>query len=309
MVWSDPEIVQLSKEFVTVADEVYMLYPEDPGNLQRVADNPDHVFFKRFGAQVPKTEWNHPGTKQGIYMIGPDAEYLEAKFAGNGNPRDIAARLRRALQRWATLKAEKGYAAKPIPPVKTTFPPEVADRKMILRVNLRDLPRGPGDRSGARREDMPNSDMWYDFVKWAWNENWIGFDDPSAWVTKSRTAAPVPNSVLLPLVRETLVDNVRGQAAGWSADHVKSASLTKRVLSQRGSLIEIEYSGTARMSSGGASFNPTLYGKAIYDEASKQFVKFDLLAIGPRSGRGSFNQREKDLGPAPMGVAYELVKK
>lgn len=286
-----------------------MLYPEDPGNLQRVANNPDHVFFKRFGAQVPKPEWNHPGTKQGIYMIGPDAEYLEAKFAGNGDPRDIAARMKRALKTWTTLKAQKGYAEKPIPSVATTYPPEVAGKKMILRANLRDLPRGPGDRSGARREELNDTGMWYEFVRWAWNENWIGFDDPTEWVPKGGTAEAVPNSVLMPLVKEILVDNVRGQTGTWADEHVKSAKLTKRIVAQRGSLTEIEYSGTARMQSGGASYAPTLYGRASWNASTKKFVSFDLLAIGPRSGRGSFNQRENDLGPAPMGISFELVSK
>ncbi len=66
LVWSDPEIKRLSKEFVTVADEVYYLYPENPSQLARAEERDDHLFFKRFGQAMPKGDWNHPGTKQGI---------------------------------------------------------------------------------------------------------------------------------------------------------------------------------------------------------------------------------------------------
>ena len=43
MVWSDEEVQELSREFVTVTDEVYMLYPEDEWNLKRVADTPQQA--------------------------------------------------------------------------------------------------------------------------------------------------------------------------------------------------------------------------------------------------------------------------
>ena len=45
MVWSDPEIAKLSREFVTVADEAYKLYPEGAGHLKIVQGTPAHQFF------------------------------------------------------------------------------------------------------------------------------------------------------------------------------------------------------------------------------------------------------------------------
>ena len=146
LVWSDPEIKRLSKEFVTVADEVYYLYPENPQHLARAASREDHLFFKRFGDSMPKGDWNHPGTKQGIYMMGPNAEYLEGRFAASSDPADIRARLSRALSRWEALRSEKSYANKAIP-ARPWSPPPGVEGELVLRVNIRDLPRGRGIRA------------------------------------------------------------------------------------------------------------------------------------------------------------------
>lgn len=305
MVWSDPEIIALSKQFVPVAEEVQLLYPEDQWSMQRVKDTPGHQLFRRFGEQVPKQDWNHPGTKQGIYMMGPQGEYLGAKFAGSGDPRDIARRMRAALATWKGVADQKGYAGLAIPAGPPVVPPEVAGKPMVLRVALRDLPRGPGDRSGARREDLPPSDMWMDFIKWAWNENWIAFDQPSAWVPKGREPEPVP--LFRRLAMETLVDNVRGQAPGWRPEFVREATLTMRRVGVLDGIWTIEYRGSARLDSGGASYAPRLFGTAEWDPKAGRFRRFDLLAIGPRAGKAVFNQRENDPGPAPMGVAFQLV--
>lgn len=299
MVWSDPEIKRLSKEFVTVADEVYMLYPEDPGNLNRVKDRPEHRFFKKFGEAMPPGAWNHPGTKQGIYMIGPEAEYLEGRFAASGEASDIRDRLKRALDRWETLRKEKGYANKPIPAKPWSPPPDV-EGELILRVNLRDLPRGPGDESGKRRHELPATGMWRDFVKWAWNENWFAVPKASAFVPKGEGEEEVDSAVVRSMAREVLVDNVRGQTQGWRDDEVEVATLRMEKLDSR----RIEYNGKVSMKAGQRSYAATIYGQGVWN--GKAFESLDLVVLGMRQGRGSFNQRENDLGPAPMGITLSL---
>jgi len=313
LVWSDPEIARLSREFVTVADEVYMLYPEDQWNLDRVKNNPDHLLFKKFGEQVPKNEWHHPGTKQGTYMMGPNGEYLEAKFASSTAP-DILARMRRALdrwetlrKRWETLRKEKGYANEPVPTAKASLPPEVAGKALVFQVSLRDLPRGPSSTSGARFEQVPNGDRaWMDFVKWAWNQNWIGFDEPSAWATDS--AEPVPVVPFTRLAREVLVDNVRGQGGPWKPADVKVADLSMRRIAVKDGLWSVEYRGRAEMDAGVPTYRCTLYGQALWDPRTRAFREFELVATGMRSGAWRFNQRENDPGPAPLGIVVTLPR-
>jgi hypothetical protein len=301
LVWSDPEIKNLSKEFVTVADEAYYLYPENPQHLQRAMARPDTQFFHKFGTAMPPGAWNTRGTKQGIYMMGPEAEYLEGRFAASGEPADIRARLNRALAKWEALKTEKGYANKAIP-VKPWSPPPDVEGELVLRVNLRDLPRGPGDKSGARRHEVQGTGMWMDFVKWAWNENWVAVERANTFVPKGSGAEPVDPEVVRMIAREVLVDNVRGQTAEWRPEEVKRASLTMRRLTNG----RIEYLGEVSMEAGQRGYDAKLYGQGSWN--GKSFTELDIVAIGMRRGRGSFNQRENDLGPAPMGVTLSLSR-
>jgi hypothetical protein len=301
LVWSDPEIKKLSKEFVTVADEAYYLYPENPQHLQRAMARPDTQFFHKFGTAMPPGAWNTRGTKQGIYMMGPEAEYLEGRFAASGEPADIRARLNRALAKWEALKAEKGYANKAIP-VKPWSPPPDVEGELVLRVNLRDLPRGAGDKSGARRHEVQGTGMWMDFVKWAWNENWVAVERANTFVPKGSGPEPVDPEVVRMIAREVLVDNVRGQTAEWRPEEVKRAQMTMRRLPSG----KFEYSGEVSMEAGQRGYDAKLYGQGSWN--GKSFTELDIVAIGMRRGRGSFNQRENDLGPAPMGVTLSLSR-
>lgn len=299
MVWSDPEIKKLSKAFVTVADESYYLYPENPEHQRQAMSREDHRFFKQFGESMPKGDWNHPGTKQGIYMMGPNAEYLEGRFAASGEPGDIRQRLNRALSRWETLRAQKSYANKPIPARPWSPPPDV-EGELILRVNLRDLPRGPGDKSGARRHEVAATGMWNDFMKWAWNENWVAVERASSLVPKGSGLETVDPAVVSRIAREVMVDNVRGQAPEWEPREVKAASLMmKRIAGGR-----IEYRGSVSLGSGSRGYEARLYGQGSWDGTA--FSELDLVAIGMRRGGSQFNQRANDPGPAPMGVTLSL---
>lgn len=300
MVWSDPEIKKLSKEFVTVADEAYYLYPENPLHLERAKSREDHRFFRQYGEAMPKGDWN-AGTKQGIYMMGPNAEYLEGRFAASGDPADIRARLQRALDRWQRLKGEKGYANQAIPSRAWTPPPGV-EGELILRVNLRDLPRGNGDRSGARRHELPETGMWRDFTKWAWNENWIGLPSAAALVPKGKDAEAVDSATVSRIAREVIIDNVRGQAPEWQPADVKQANLTMRRLDEK----TIEFRGDIDLRGAGRSIVGKVYGRGVW--SGSKFESLDLVMLGTRQGSSRFNQRENDPGPAPIGVTLSLKR-
>lgn len=249
---------------------------------------------------MPKGDWN-AGTKQGIYMMGPNAEYLEGRFAASGEATDIRARLQRALDRWKKLKDDKGYAAKPIPN-KTWSPPPGIEGELIFRVNLRDLPRGNGDRSGARRHELPDTGMWRDFIGWAWNENWIGIPSANALVPKGSGTELVDSVIVRRIAREVLVDNVRGQAPEWRDEDVKAAELSMKRIDGR----TIEFVGRFELAAPGRSFAGKIYGRGSLD--GKAFNSLDLVAIGNRQGSSRFNQRESDPGPAPMGVTLSLKR-
>ncbi len=291
-----------------MAEEVHFLYPEGAGNLERAKGRPMHEFFKAFGEQMPAADWNDPGTKQGVYMIGPNSEYLEGGGAISGNAAHVRERLRTALKRWKKLRKEKGYANEPVPAVANVSVPEVADKPLVLRVFLRDLPRGKGDASGRRFTEGDLRGMWLNFTKWAWNINWLALDDPSALVPKGKKAQPVASDVFRRICRDTLVDNVRGQTSRWREQDIELAELTMQRLKDDDGLWVIEYRGKASMKSGRLSYTPSLYGRGTWDPKARAFETLEIVAIGERAGAGTFNQRERDRGTAPMGVALVLFR-
>ncbi|MFK7739790.1 MAG: hypothetical protein AB8H80_05655 [Planctomycetota bacterium] len=303
MVWSNPRIRKLTREFVSVADGVYMLYPEDAGNLNRVKNNEDHQFFKRFGESMPPGDWHHPGTKQGIYMIGPDGEYLEGCFAASGAPDDVAGRLKRALQRWETLRKEKDYANEPVPFVKTMLPHELTSAEFLLRVHARDLPRG--DRKQMRfspREHL--SGRWDEFMQWAWNENWHDTPDWRALLPAAgKDAKSVDEDFVSWLVCNALVDNVRGQANPWEERAVQKAELTVQRVGTQAGKVKLVYRGMVNLEQDNRTLQMKLYGEGLFDKKANDLVKFELLASGMRAGSQRFNQRWTDMGPAPIGFA------
>jgi hypothetical protein len=287
---------------------VHHIYPEGAGNLARAKGKPAHEFFKKFGQAMPKKDWNDPGTKQGVYMIGPNAEYLEGGGAISGNMDAVRKRLRNALDRWNVLRKKQKYANKPVPETTNIVVPAMAGKPLVLRVFLRDLPRGKKDDSGRRFTERDLGGLWIDFTKWAWNLNWLGLDDATVLVPKGKKLEPVKSAVFRRICREALVDNVRGQNRGWRDQQVKLAELTMLRLKDTAGNWNIEYRGKASMESGNAKFAPKLYGRGVWNPKKRQFESLEIVAIGEREGAGRFNQRERDRGPAPMGVALVLYR-
>jgi len=263
--------------------------------------------FKSYGEHVPEGDCNPPGTKQGIYMMGPNGEYLEGAHAASGSASRLLKRMKRALERWESLKAEEKYAGLPVPRGAAVAPPEVNEAPLALRVSLRDLPRGEGDNSGRRRTEKDlKGQPWMKFTEWAWNQNWLTLAEPEHLVPEGKKEQPVPDETLLRIVRQALVDNVRGQNPAWKAEDVKEANLNMRAVRRKGSEVHIEYAGAARMDDGNKRFAPELRGRAVWNRKTRTFESFRLVAIGERAGAASFNQRAKDKEPAPMGIALEL---
>ncbi len=302
LVWSDERVRELSREFVTVADEAYMLYPEHEAHLRRVADRPQHRFFRRYGEAMPEGDWHHPGTKQGLYMIGPDAEYLEGRFAASGFPDDVVERLERALARWDELRAQKGYANEPVPAVASTLPPELERAPFVLRVHSRDLPRDGGTRCVRFDVETYGKASWRAFTDWAWNENWLAVADGGAFVPAGEGEQAVEDAVVQRIATQVLIDNVRGQAGTWPTDAVRSANMTMRRGATADGVTAIVYRGEVDLDDGERTMRLRLYGEGSCDAAGR-LRAFELVALGVRTGAHRFNGRRDDPGPAPIGFA------
>jgi hypothetical protein len=207
------------------------------------------------------------------------------------------------------VKKEKGYRPQPIPRVPTdvTWADRAAQAGLLLQVNSRDLPRRPGGPEGRRFYEVENPNAtWLDFRKWAWNQDWfeLSKDEARALLPSDGRATKVADPVVRRLVRDHLVDNVRGQVQNWEDRHIQAASLSAERVSLQGKVERIQYRGQAKAGDGAKAWEGSLLGLATFDHAKGRFTKFELLATGMRRGRCTFNNRQDDEGPAPMAVSF-----
>jgi hypothetical protein len=237
----------------------------------------------------------------------PDGEYLGA-HPGRHAKEDTLALLARALERWEKIVKEKGLQPKPIPRrARKLWEGEgVAARAggsvgsgaaMILQVNSRDLPKADGTFAG------PPEYRNY------WNQNWLDFTaaDVAGLLPKNGARTEVPSPLFRRVARESLIDNVRGQSGGWPETAVRKAVLTVEPVSTQGDLQTVRYEGEFRAELPDRSYGGKLRGLAVYDAKKNAFTKFELVAVGVRTGgTGSANFRTQGEGDSGLGVSFIL---
>lgn len=306
--WRDERVLEQLQHFVPCADEVWRLQNRD---------EPDCKHFQSFCDDGRRL--NGEGdtvTRQGTYCVTPSGVLLGS--ANTRDPRRMAELLRTSLEKWKTLSREERLL--PFDPATIVIErPE--DRYpvdgLVLRVVSRDLPRDPETRDPA------------DWRTHAWN-----FDH--AWFSRAEVERLVPREFAVGatyeldaaltkrLVRLHLVDNVRGQTAGYADRAVKEARLSGTISAVDGNTVTIAITGRAsqsdqrtdtddRTGDNAASDEPQrgvaveLLGSAVFDTESRRFTAFDLVAVGTRFGTTRFNQRHDDRAAAPIGFHLHLA--
>lgn len=293
-VWSEDDVQALAKNFLCVADEVWLL-----DHL----DTPGGKFFREYTKHVPPQLGFGETTKQGVYAMTPEGEYLGGHFARHSKP-DTLAMLKDALAKWNEIVQKRGLKPKPIPGrapnhtwgadgLPASAGGEVGAKSgLILQVYSRDLP-------GAAEKTPGIGDY-----KNAWNENWIDFtpQDLSHFLPKGGSKGAVPDALIRRMGRECLIDNVRGQVDKWAENEVKKASLQSEVVSAREGVLTLKLQGEFVAEAGARGYDCKLCGKAVFDSTAKQFRFFELVAVGLR--KGPTNHFRLPGEPAsPQGVA------
>lgn len=286
----------LAKNFLCVADEVWTLDH---------TDTPGARFFKEFvGSSGGALSWG-PTTKQGVYVMTPEGEYLGGHVARHDKPSTVAL-LKSALQNWNDLVAKKSIKSKPIPARNTnrTWGAEGlvanaggdAGRKsaLILEVFVRDLPY-----KGERHPGPPEYKNWY-------NQTWMDFttEEVQSLLPKAGGKTPVPDAIVRKIAKEALLDFVRGQTGAWTDAQVRKASLTVEPAPGKDGLAVVRYQGEFELGDAGRGFDGKLYGTAAYDARTGRFARFELAAAGMRHGKTeNFRGNEP---PSPLGVAFVI---
>ncbi len=292
-VWSDPRIIQLTKQFVPAADEVW--------RLQQGSD-PECVFFQAMA------EHGHYGgrpgqTRQGIYVCSPSGKFLAS--INSNNPASVLAMLERGLQAWAKLPAEEKRLS-PLSEIKPRHRWEDSFPKdgLVLSMITRDLPADcdPGKPGAAR-----------------WNQDrvWFSRGEARQWLPRNPQQGdkhPVPQELVSRLARLHLVDTVNGQTSPFAPGQVTGSQIATEVLEREGARVKIKITGSTKGDSQGRSWRESAHGvetrilgHGVYDLEKEAFVAFQMVALGTRWGYTALNGRRRDSASGPLGFVFDLA--
>ena len=297
-------IALLSEQFIPVA--------EDSSALERQQDDKGE-FFRHIAEQGHYGGRTHPtSTRQGSYTFTADGRFLAA--VNTRDPEQMAAMAHTAIERW---QQPEGLSEPSPAQLVDTASPDAgypADG-LVLELAARDLPR----------DDDTRPDDWR---KGAWNRDY-------AWFTRAEAVSLVPSGrdigsvqeaparITRRLARFHLRDFVRGEPYAWPEEALQHAELHAEVTAVDGDEIYLTLRAAIRLDHEAhwvrpedgeerryrTGFDARLTGEAVWNDRQHAFTAFDLLATGPRWGANQYNNRDDDLGPAPLGIAFKLAGK
>ncbi|MGN6810327.1 MAG: hypothetical protein ACTHMP_05595 [Thermomicrobiales bacterium] len=306
LAFSDPDVIRLlSEDFVAVA--------ENSSSLERQQDEKG-VFFRQIAAQGHYGGRTYPTTtRQGSCTFTADGRFLAS--VNTRDPAGMAGMVRTALTRWAEPEPDPTagggqLAALPeVDPVDKDYPAD----GLVLEAVARDLPREVDTRPDDWRK-----------IAWNFDYVWLTRDEARALVPEARqpgSRREAPWLVVRRLARFHLRDFVRGEPFNWPEEAIRAGNLTAEIVATTGDTIALVLRGQVRLEHEARWVRPedgeerryssgydcALYGEATWDDARQRFASFDLVASGPRWGANQYNNREDDLGPAPLGIAFGLA--
>lgn len=241
---------------------------------------------------------------------------LRTALARWEKPVGVAETLRTALARWGKPTASSnGHESTQDDDLPEVDPTDIGypEDGLALEAVARDLPRVED-----RRPD--------DWRKIAWNLDyaWFTRDEARALVPEPRAIGSrreAPWAVVRRLARFHLRDFVRGEPFAWPQEAIRHGALTTEIVAIAGERVQLALRGRihleletrwVRPEDGEerrypSGYDAALYGEATWDETRGAFVAFDLVAAGPRWGANQYNNRDDDLGPEPLGIAFGLA--
>lgn len=303
LVFSDPRIIALlSERFVPITDNC---------SYTQTQQDAKGEFFRLIAEQGHYAGRTKPtATRQGLYACTAAGKLLDSVNTTNADR--VLALLHSALEKW-----EREEQNAPPPEIVAEYEPDsrfyaqFPEGGTVIRQYVRDLPR-------ADRADWDDSRMNYDHV-------WLTPDEVASFIpagAKVGDSFPLPDVVARRLTRYHLVDTVRGESPRWRSEHVRKSEMTLTLEVVEGTdahlrldgavLVAADPTGEENPFSGfkismerGLDLRVT--GSLTLDMADNRLEKFEVIAIGQRWGATVYNGRADDLGPAPIGFAFELA--
>ncbi|MFK7910439.1 MAG: hypothetical protein AB8F34_07525 [Akkermansiaceae bacterium] len=299
VVWSDPRVQKLAKEFVCTTEEVDILFPRNEWLINHLKNDPAVRLFRDvYGKQAPRQNWNpNPQkTKQGVYAMMPDGTYLSGRFVG-ARANQVLEMMKEAETKWKQIVKERKLSPKPVPQTEA-----LADWKkqkqnelgLHIQLHYRDLPRkGTKHTNHGRKVGEHHNTTWLELSK----------DEAQAFVPNSSNWSEVPNKLRDKIFCKGLKDIVYGQSPDWKPSDVRGGAIkVRRGKTSRAGMV-IELLGDFDIKDHSHQYTGNLLGKMLWSPKEERITRMEVVATGTRTGGTTFNFRNGDESPAPLGVS------
>lgn len=299
-IWSDPKIIELAKQFVPAADEVWRLQRDD---------DPECRFFRRM---VRGTEAASRGTMQGTYVFAPDGKLLGRINSSSADA--TRAVLERALREFSERPTLK-LADTSVIDAGFRWEDSYPDGGLVLMRTARDLPAPPRQGPKATKSMRYNRDPV-----------WFSKSEAGQWLPAKLERGEsrlVSRTVAHRLAQFVFVDNVRGQSLPFHDSEVRSARIESEITAVDGHLVHIRIVGETRAIAKGPwlfgdndwkpsrtyphSMATRLLGTASFDAKKQAFETFEVVALGRRTGHTQLNGRGSKNKSNPVGFVLRLA--
>lgn len=300
VVWSDPKVQKLAKEFVCCTEEVDILFPRNEWLINHLKNDPAVRLFRDvYGKQAPRQHWdpNPSKTKQGVYAMMPDGTYLSGRFVGTRKDQVIEL-MNEALVKWKRLAKEQRLRPQPVPQdaaLSTWKKQKQNELGLHIQLHYRDLPRkGTKATKHGRVVGEHYNTTWLELTK----------AEAQGLVPDTTQWKDVPANVRDKLFTKGLKDIVYGQSPGWKPHDIRAGGLKVRRGKTTRSGTVIELVGDFNLKDGSHQYQGKLLGKMLWSAKDKKISHMEVVAIGARSGGTTFNFRKGDEAAAPLGVSF-----
>lgn len=302
VVWSDPDVQRLAKEFVCSTEEVDILFPRNKWLIERLKNDPAVRLFRDiYGKQAPRQHWdpNPSKTKQGVYAMMPDGTYLSGRFVGT-RKEQVMTLMREALLKWKSLVKERKLNPKPVPQNEALLAwkkQKAEELGLHVQLHYRDLPRMGKQVTGHGKK-----------IGGHYNTTWLELTKAEAGtlVAKNSEWQEVPVGVRNKIFTLGLKDIVYGQSPKWKAGSVIGGNLKVRQGKTTRSGLVIELAGKFHLKDHSHEFKGHLLGKMLWSEKDRKITRFEVVALGSRSGGTTYNFRNGDEAAAPLGISMSM---
>ena len=299
-VFSHPDVVRiLSENFVSVTDNC---------SYTQTQDDAKGEFFRKFAEQGHYGGRTLPTpTRQGLYACTSDGELLAS--INTRDPDQFLEIIQQGMSRWRTMENSLADVPDHYTPDERFRYHDYPEGGLVLKLAVRDLPREDGSEDAQHNLDF----VWF-------TADEVGSLFPSD--VQKGASYPTADVLASRLARNHFIDAVRGQSGRWSEENVERMSLRLTVDELTDDTAGLRIEGEFRMEAPPTNdvnpFNQNvvdmsrgmdlrMVGRIRQDRESGSVTGFDAVAAGTRWGATTYNGRFDDLGPAPIGFAFEVA--